>query len=208
MEDGTELTGEFDGKIDHMNFYLNCPEILRNIDNLKETVVNINFGIRDLYYTFSAEITGISERPRWARETVDMSVIAPIKEIPRRKTFRVEIKMKVNIYSYVDNIEAFYKNQLLCEAVTNDVSKGGVRIWTDYTIDDPLETTFVLEFAHPLRTTHIVTAKLMRSKRNTSTRAYNYDYGFAFDFSKIPEKKDSFIMDVVEAKLRGEGRLL
>ena len=207
FDDGRKFVGEYDGRIDHMNFHMYCQDMLKDADALAETVVTIECGIKDAHCSFTAEILGKSERPAWARETFDMRIKTPIKVIPRRETFRVEIKMKVKIHAYKDNKEDFFTGEQLCEAITEDVSRGGVRVWSDLTLDVPQGALFVLEFSSPLRATYLVPARLMRNLQNTATRAYNYDFGFAFDFSANPEQQDVFIMDVVEAKLRGEGRL-
>ena len=43
LEDGRELRSAFDGIIDHMSFYVLCPEILKHIDELTNTQIAIKF---------------------------------------------------------------------------------------------------------------------------------------------------------------------
>lgn len=202
LEDGTEYQGEHDGNVDHLNFYLYCPDILKNLSTIATTTIAIEFIHRDVLYNFYGKVLGKSERPAWNRETVDMVVKTPIKEIPRREDFRVTIGIQVRIYAFIDSPEKIFTGEQICEAVSDDISKSGTRIWSDRFLDVPINTLFTLEFSKPLRATYRVQAKLMRSQQNTATRTYNYDYGFAFDYSRSPDQKDKLIMEALEAKLR------
>ena len=203
LADGTKLVGEHDGNIDHLKFYLHCPDIVNNISELAKTMITIEYTIKDSIYSFTAEVIGKSERTVWGRETVDMVIKTPIKETSRREDFRVNIGVKVRIFSFTNNRERFYTGEQLCEAISDDLSKNGARIWSDRFLDVPPNTMFTLEFAQPLRSTHIIPARLVRSQQNTTTRTYNYDYGFAFDFPHSTDQQDKLVVDALEAKLRG-----
>jgi len=207
LDANTNFEGEHDGIIDHLRFHLHCPQIWDDIDKYKNTDFVIECDIKGNHCSFTIAVLGRSERQSWSRPALDVRIKTPIKAAPRREAFRVEIKMKTKIHAYVDNNEEFFSGELLSEAVTEDISRGGVRIWSDYVFDAPMGAYFVLEFSQPLKGTYHLPAKIMRNKQNTATRAYSFDLGFAFDFSRDPEQMDKFIMDVVEAKLRGEGRL-
>ena len=203
LEDDTLLKGEYESNSDHLNFHIHCSELLNKIDTYVNSEVEIKFLVKDSLYGFKAEILSRSGYTAWGRETVDLVIKTPIKELPRREDFRMNIKVKVKIHDFVDNKEMFYTGREICEAVSDDLSKNGARIWCDRHLDVPLNTMFTLEFTHPLKSTHLIPAKLVRSQQNTITRTYNYDYGFAFDFTKSADIQEQLVVDCFEAKLRG-----
>jgi len=207
LNNGHTVIGTLDESIDHMNFYLHCPEILANIDKLAKTEATIKFAFKEKYYAFSAEILRKSSRSSWNQETLDMTLKSPIKESSSGEELRIKIGIKIKIYNYVDNRENFFVGNRLFEATSEDLSKGGVRIWSDWPIDDPVGTMFTLELSSPLRVTYLIPAKLVRNQQNTTTRTYNYDYLFALDFSHNPDQQDKMIVDALEAKLRHSGKL-
>ena len=207
LNNGQTMSGTLDESVDHMNFYLHSPELLLNIDKLLKTEVTVRFLFKERYYEFSAEIVRKSSRSTWSQETVDMTLKSPIKEASGAEDLRISIGIKTKIFAYTDNKEKFFVGEFLFESVTVDLSKGGVRIWSDRQIDSPVGEMFTLELSSPLRATYLIPAKLVRNQQNTTTRTYNYDYLFALDFSTIPEQQDKMIVDALEAKLRYNGKL-
>jgi len=207
LNDGQIAIGTLDESVDHMNFYLHCPEILTELDKYVKTEAAVEFTYKEKLYEFSAEIVRKSTRSSWNQETIDMTLKSPIKESTKRKDIRIKMGIKIKIFNHEDNRENFYVGNMLFEATSEDLSKGGVRIWSDRPIDDPVGTMFTLELSSPLRLTYLIPSKLVRNQQNTTTRTYNYDYLFAFDFTHNPDQQDKMIVDALEAKLKHTGKL-
>ena len=204
FEDGRELIGVFEGIIDHMNFYVHCPEIFRDIDEFINKNPTIKFFAGENFYTFTAEIMGKSERKNSMLDTVDILIKTAFKEGAQRKEFRMNVNMKVKIHSYVDSAKTLFLGDWICDALAEDISKSGIRLWADYKLDVPQATLFTLEFSLARDKSYFIPASLMRSQPNTATRSYNYDYGFVFDFSQIPEKQEQLLMDILVSKIKNE----
>ena len=202
FDDQTEIDAIFDGNIDHLKFHVICPEFLRNLDKYKETTPTIRILIGEVYYTFTAKILGKSERNEALLETLDFIAISPFKEEQRRNDFRIQIALKVKIHAYDDDYRKLYSGGWLCDSVSDDVSKNGIRLWADHTLPDELGTMYTLEFSLKTGWIYLVPAKLVRHGRNTATLSYKYDYGFIFDFTHMPDKKEKLLMDILEHKIR------
>lgn len=202
FDEETTIEGVFDGNIDHMMFNIMCTEISRNIDNFVGKEPDVEFIVGDMSYTFKANLLGISEKKEAINDSLEFRITAPIKEVPLRKTFRIKIALKVRLHEYVNDYKKVYSNGWLFDAVSDDVSKGGIRLWCDYPIDDPIGTMFTLEFSLKSGWIYMIPAKLMRNQPNTETRSYNYDYGFVFDFSAMPDKQEKLLLDILEYKMK------
>jgi len=202
FENGFEYHAVFDGNIDHMSFYVICPEIQKDLERFIETTPQVKFLAGELFYTFTASIVGKSQRSDAIHDTMDFKITTPFKEEQRRTDFRIEIALKVKIHSYVDDFRKLYTGEWLCEAVSSDVSKHGIRIFADQSLDGPLGTLYTLEFSLRTGWIYLVPAKLVRNQRNMETRSYAFDYGFVFDFTNMPEKEEKLLLDILEAKIR------
>jgi len=187
-----------------MNFYMLCPEIVRNIETLTDSKVSVKFNGGKSDYTFTAQIMGKSARSDALHETSDFKILTAFKELPRRESFRIEITLQVKIHHYEDDFRRLYTGDWICDAVSADVSKNGIRLWADHTLSEDLEAMYTLEFSLRTGWIYLIPARLSRHERNLVTRSYHYDYGFIFDFTNMPEKREKLFLDVMAAKLRGK----
>lgn len=206
LEDGREIRSAFDGIIDHMSFYVLCPEILKHIEELTDTQISVKFHAGASDYSFNAKILGKSVRTDALHETVDVKVLTAFKETPRRENFRIELQIKVRLHEYTEDYTKFYTGDWICDGVSVDVNKNGIRIFADHCIDNAPEGMFTLEFELRQGWMNLIPAKLLRHQRNTTTRSYVYDYVFLFDFTHMPEKREKLFLDIMETKLRGKVR--
>ena len=108
----------------------------------------------------------------------------------------------MRIHAYTDDYTKMYSNGWLCDAVSDDMSKNGIRLFCDYAIDAPLETIFTLEFTLHSGTPYLVPARLVRNSPNITTRSYNYDIGFSFDFTGMEDKHERLLLDIIEHKIK------
>lgn len=202
FEEGIEIGGSFDGNIDHMKFYIISPEISRNIEIYQEAEPKVTFVLSDTSYSFTAKLLKISEKKDAIHDALEFIVITPFKATLLRKDFRIRLQLKVRIHTYTDDYTKLHVDEWVCDAVSDDMSKNGIRIWCDHWIDAPLGTIFTLEFTLKSGSIYFVPAKLMRNAPNTSTRTYNYDLGFSFDFSGMREKHEKLLLDILEHKIK------
>ena len=202
-EDGAEYSGVFDGRIDHMSFYIHCPDIQRNLEKLINTRPTMMFFGKESFYTFTGEIIGKSERKNPMLDTFDVKIITPFKASGTgREDFRINISFKVKIHAFVDDQKSLFLGDYICESISSDVSKGGIRIWADHDLMKFKNEKFTLVFSLSNDWTYFVPAELVRCQPNMATRSYYFDYGFVFDFSTMPERREKLLMDVLEAKIR------
>lgn len=201
-EDGHEIEGMFDGNIDHISFNIICLEISAAIDKFKGKDPQVTFILGDTQYTFKANLMRISENKDAIHDSIEFKAISPIKDEPMRKNFRVKIDLRVRIHEYVDDYTKHYTNGWMCDAVAEDISKKGIRLFSDYRLDDPINTPFTLEFSLMTGSIYLIPATLKRAQPNTVTRSYAYDYGFLFDFKEMEEKQENLILEILEYKMK------
>ena len=199
FDDGQELTCIFDGKIDHISFYVQCYDIFANIDSYVGKIPTFKFHVQEKYYTFTGEILGVSKYSMV--DTVDVIIRTPIKEGTDRKEFRIETNMKVRIFDYSEDRQNRHAGDWICDAQSSDISKKGIRVFCDHKLIEPKDGLFTLEFKLTREGSYVVPAKLIRNQSNTATRSYNYDLGFLFDFSNDPDKQEKLLMDLLYAKI-------
>ena len=200
FDDGREVSCVFEGKIDHISFYIQCYDIMSKIDSMVGKIPTFKFYVQDKYYTFTGEILGKSAGYSMA-DTIDIIIRTPIKEGSDRKEFRFETNMKVRIFDYMEDLKNLHAGAWVCDAQSNDISKKGIRLFCDHKLTEPLGSLYTLEFKLSRDGSYIVPAKLVRSQPNNVTRSYNYDYGFIFDFSNDPDRQEKLLMDLLYAKI-------
>ena len=203
LEDGREIRAAFDGTIDHMNFYVLCPELTKNADAYFNKEVSVKFNVADKDYSFTAQILRKSVRNDVMHETMDFKILTPFKEIPLRESFRIEINITVKVHTHDSDFRKMYTGGWLCDASSVDVSKDAMKLWMDYDLNESPAALYTLEFTLRQGKTYFVPAKLMRNQRNTETRSYNYECIFVFDFTGDDTKRDKLFLDIMEYKLRG-----
>ena len=201
FEDGFEACCVLEGKIDHISFYANCSDVFARIDEFKGQIPSIKFYVGDKHYTFNGEILGKSQTKYAMVDTFDIRIKTPFKEGTDRTEFRFETNMRVRIYSYSDDVQKRHAGDWICDAQSCDISKKGIKLWADHKLTEPKDTLFTLEFKLTRDDSYLVPARIVRNQRNASTLAFNYDYGFLFDFSNEPEKGEKLLMDLLYAKI-------
>ncbi|MCL1884222.1 MAG: PilZ domain-containing protein [Defluviitaleaceae bacterium] len=202
FENGQEVEGVFDGNIDHLQYNIICQEISGQMDIFQESEPETQFQAGDSFYTFKSKLLGISEKKDAIHDSLEFKVITPFKETTQRSNFRIKIALRVRIHEYIDDFKKLYSDGWLFDAVSDDISKNGIRLFSDYATDAPQGTMFTLEFTLQSGVLYMIPAKLMRNQPNTATRSYNYDLGFTFDYSQMPDKQEKLILDILEYKIK------
>jgi|GEM_PF-843019 len=201
-EDGNTVQGMFDGNVDHMRFYIVCPDISRNFENFAQSKPNVTFVNGENLYRFDAKILGISDKMDAINNSIEFEITSPIKAEALRQNYRIKIMLKVRIHKYTEDYKKRHADGLICEAVSDDMSKQGIRLFTDHDIPDPLGTIFTLEFSLKPGIVYMIPAKLVRNDQNTTTRTYLYDIGFSFDFSGVTDMHEKILLEIIEYKIK------
>lgn len=202
FDENNSLDGMFDGNIDHMSFYIMCTEISRNLEAYEHLKPKVTFIVGENMYRFDARILGISEKNDAINDSLEFQIISPIKTEPLRKNYRIKIMLKVRIHKYTPDYKKRHADGLICEAISDDMSKNGMRLFTDHEIIEPLDTVFTLEFSLRPGIAYWIPAKLVRNAQNTTTRTYLYDIGFNFDFSEVHDTHEKILLDIIEHKIK------
>ncbi|MCL1863905.1 MAG: PilZ domain-containing protein [Defluviitaleaceae bacterium] len=202
FDDGLEIDGIFDGNIDHLMYNIVCPEISQSIEKFIDKEPEVIFILSDMSYSFKSTILKISDNKDAINDSIEFKCISPIKDEALRKNFRIKIDLRVRIHEYVDDFKKLYTNGWICDSLSDDISKRGIRLFSDYNLDAPVDTPFTLEFTLHTGTIYLIPATLKRSGPNTVTRSYHYDYGFVFDFKDMEEKQEKLILEILEYKIR------
>lgn len=196
FEDKSELTAEFLNQVDHIRFLIHSPNIAKNIDLYKGSSVSIKFFSRNVNYSFTSKITGLEPGKD---DTVKCFATSLFEEISLRADFRINTSLRAKVFSSADNAdntEGLSFGELICEAITADLSRTGVRLWSDSPINAPLQTVFVVELTLQRGNTCSLSAKIVRNQSNYSTRSYNFDYGFVFP-ADMHERAEKLILDII-----------
>ena len=206
FEDGNELQAEYVGNINHSHYNIISPEISENIEQYKNAAVTIHFDMRDKKYVFTSQVVGLKSKQD---SNVNLKVTSFFKEAPLRTSIRINISLKVTIFTLMGSIESPFPGQFLCEALSDDISKNGIRILSDFNLDAPLDSVFMLKISLPLGpsyvfpnklapgSSYVFPAKLVRSLRSTFGQAYGYDYGFTF-LSNEQSQQEKLILDLLQ----------
>jgi len=202
LEDDTMLEAEYLGNVDHMNFCIRSMDIMKKIDDYVGKIFPIKFFASAGDFAFTAEVKGINTKIG-RNDAVDLIIKSPFKEIPRRAEVRITMSVKVRVYHYIDDAKTMFIGETICEGMSDDLSRSGMRLWCDTELTKPLDSMYTLEFMIPHGSTFILPAKLKRNKSDAAVRAYNYEYGFLFDFSKLPDRKDKLVLDILQARMKG-----
>jgi hypothetical protein len=202
FEDGSVIDGIFDGNIDHISFYIIAPEISRSADHYTEMEPDVQFLSGESYFNFKAKCLGLTEKKEAIHDSLEFKVITPFKEVQRREDFRINIALKVRIHEHSDDFKKMYSNGWLCDALSEKKNKNGIRLFADYKITTPPGTYYTLEFSLKDGIFYMIPSRLMRNIPNKVTRSYNYDLGFVFDFTEIPDKREKLLLEILEYKMK------
>ena len=191
--------------IDHLNdtmFYIYDQKIHDNIDSFIGKTAVIAVIIHDKLYTAEVRIIGKGGKRRAHSNTVMLETLSAFIQKTRRASVRYAIRTKIKIYQYRETQGDSYKGDFICDAVSEDISGGGMRLVLSHTLRAPGETLVVLDFSiipNILFPMYSIPSKIMRSHKVVSS----YEYGFQFDFTKIPEMHERLLSSIINFKLSG-----
>lgn len=201
FDEETTYEGTFDGNIDHLRYSILCPDLVRYVDIYTEAEAETQFFHNGSYYDFKSLFIGISDRKDAIIESLEFRVVTPIKETKQRSSFRIQLNMKVSLHKYVNDPSKLYSDGWICDALSDDISKNGIRIFSDYALTEPLGTVFTLEFSLK-NIIYMVPVVLIRNQPNSTTRSYHYDQGFSFNFDGMEDRQEKLILDILEHKIK------
>ncbi|MCL2235082.1 MAG: PilZ domain-containing protein [Defluviitaleaceae bacterium] len=187
--DGQEMQGVFLETKNFIQFYMGSAQVCEAADKVRASRLKLKFFHKGVSYEFTAQVIGFPEEGKNAN-LVELRAVTPIKESSMRNSLRIDHKT---------NIICKRNDRVVIEGVTNDISQGGVGVWSDHNLDAETGELFSLSFV--LNTPFILNAKLVRKQGNNVTRAYEYEYGFVFA-SNDDEVLKKLIGEILTAKLK------
>ena len=197
FEDESELRAQYIDRIDHVNFLIQSIDSDDNLNRYIGSSASISFFTRDLCYTFFCKITGFESGEI---NIINCTATSLFKEVPRRDGHRINTNLRTKVFSYKNSENGTQKKEFICEAVSVDLSRTGIRLWSDDPIDAPLQTTFLLEVAVPFSLPFTLSAVIVRNQNNTSTRSYSFDYGFVFP-DNMYDRAEKLVFDIIKSRL-------
>jgi len=197
MDEGSEIKADFIENYDNKIFYVQSPVISDNMEAFINREVNVEIFFKEGFYKAECRILGPGIKKR-RYETVALEARDEFKFEAQRSSFRVFIDIPAEIYLYAENKNNFFRGGLICKSVSKDLSGDGIYLVTKQKIDEPKETMFTISF-YLSNYTFFIPAKLMWNRRSDT---FNYDYGFLFDFSVMPELQDKLITAILKEKLK------
>ncbi|MCL2089035.1 MAG: hypothetical protein FWH14_06095 [Oscillospiraceae bacterium] len=196
------LKGRFFENKNNRMFLIHSQEIFDDIDSYAGKSISVSVVVRDKLCSFESTVLG-KGRKIGIYYTVMLEADSEITEKPLRSAVRLDIKTLVDIYEYSDKKSRSYKGLQVCNALSADINKNGIRLLSDYRFTEPEGTMFTLEFSLTRLKSFTLPAKIVgKQKQNTST-AYAYAYGFSFDFTQLPEMREQLTDEIFKAKLAG-----
>lgn len=196
-------------------FFVESEELYHNFQNFRQdSHVEINFSREDHFYTFAGKIKDYTHK--YGAYLLLIEQISPITSSNRRIHPRNPISTNIQVYELSENDLSnlnFMKaaNSAGFSAMTLDISAGGLCIVSNTPLPQTSEPYFLLKFNLEPRENKdnhfLLPAKLLRRGNCPQTTAYNYDYGFIFLFSKVPQEKDRLVMSLFNARLEAFKRL-
>ena len=193
--------------VDNLNdtvFYIHNQEVHESLDDFVDKTVTITVIVQDKLYKAEAKVLGEGGRKRGYFNTVMLEVVSVFKEETRRSSVRYDIRVKTKLYEYSESEGASYKGDFICDAVSEDISRGGMRLSLNHKLYISKETMVVLDFTLKSGSTsseYSIPSKIMRGYRSISS----YEYSFQFDFVKMPEIQEKLLSDIFNLKLSKAG---
>ena len=197
-----EIQAKFIDNLDDAVFYIYNQEMYENINSLIDKIITVIIIINDKPYKAEARVLGEGGKKRSYDNTIMLEIVSGFKQETRRTSVRYDIRVKTKIYEYSESQNNSYKGDFICDAVSEDVSRGGMRLTSNHKLRIPKETLVVLDFSIKPKSTspmYSIPSKIMRSYRNISS----YEYSFQFDFIKMPEIQENLLSDIFDFKLSG-----
>jgi len=196
LKDGSEIKSEFMDNYDDKTFYIYCPEISENMGRFANEEVNVTIFYQTGFYKARCRISGLGRR-RGRYETVMLEAADGFRYEAQRTSPRIDIVMPAEIYNYTENRNDPDRGDLICRALSKDLSRDGIFLISEHNIDAPKGTVYTVSF-YLSSYTFFIPAKLMWNKRSGTS----YEYGFLFDFFNLAELQDKLNTAIFKEKIR------
>ena len=200
-----EIQAKYINSLSDSVFYIYSQEMQENIDRFIDEIVTLVVIVQDKSYKAEVRVLGEGGKKRAYNNTVMLEIMSEFKQETRRSSVRYDIRIKTKIYEYSESQFNSYKGAFICDAISEDISRGGMRLSLGHKLHMPKETMVVLDFSirpKSLSSMYSIPSKMMRSHKNASS----YEYSFQFDFIKMaemPEIQERLISDIFNFKLSG-----
>ena len=188
-------------------YYVYCQDVLSDLDRYIGQIITVEFSISERLFRTESRIIGKGGN-RKSYDTVTLELLSEFQEQRRRAHDRYDFQVITKIFNYSDNIDNDYRGTFICDSVSADISKHGIRLLANRKLDCG-DHLYTLEFAvkpGSLFSIYAIPAKLVRVSRSVSVFSAAYDYGFSFDFTNKPGIEEKLFNDLFELRLAGAFR--
>ena len=199
------LRSRFIDNLDDSIFYTFSQDMINNIASYIGKTVDVEVSFGDRLLRAECIVVGKGGKKK-NYDTVTLQKKSEFMPGSRRASDRFDIQVVTNVFNYSDNQASDFKGEFICDSISADISKGGMRIIANRRLDAPNDAVFTLGFAvnpRSLFSTYSIPSRIVRTSRSVSAFSSGYDYGFKFDFSKIPETQERLFNDLLNSRLTG-----
>ena len=172
----TEFMGSFYELGRGVTFYLECEQLLELLKKSRQ-ILSLEFKFHEgsSNFTFTGRVVDIAEKDFHDFVLVDATSL--IDESSRRKFPRMEVSVYVKLFKYDEN-EPNKCGDLMLQDVTQDISVGGLCLYSDDPLED--EKMFVAEFSFNMIKMIYMPVLHIRSEYLGSQGYRNYAHAFLY----------------------------
>ncbi|MCL2236196.1 MAG: PilZ domain-containing protein [Defluviitaleaceae bacterium] len=184
-----QMSGVFVEAKTYNLFYIDSTDV-RNIEvETNSLKLDFEFSHNGFDFEFTAKITDFPNYDDGGN-LVEFKTSSPVRRVNRRKDARI-------VYS--TDVTAKSNDVLVFEGVSNDISQGGIGIWSDNELKAEIGDAFTLEFY--VNTQFKLNAKLVRSGENKKGGNYPFEHSFAFAENDL-ETRERFFEEISSIKVK------
>ena len=190
----TEFVGKFYELERGVTFYLECEQLMKLVG---EQSISLGFRFHEGAYifTFTGKTLGIARKD--FKDFILVSATSLIDESSRRKFPRMEVSVYVRLFKY-DEDEPNKCGDLMLQDVTQDVSVGGLCLYSDEPLED--EKMFIAEISFDRTKTNLPVLHL-RSEYLGSKGYRNYAHAFIYSSSGDSEEIKQLTLAMFEYRI-------
>lgn len=208
-DDNKELTAKYIDNIDGRSFFIYSQDIYDDPESFADKPVTAIFIIRDVVYKAECRVLG-----RGAKKSIYDTIIletqtGDFEQSSRRAAVRFDIKTQTKVHEYDESEENSFKGRFICNSVSGDISRDGMRLFTNERLPAQKGDLLTLDFTvipGSVFSYYSLPAKVMRNHKNMNIFTYPYDYGLRFSFEAVPEQQDRLFNDILKLQFSKSDR--
>ena len=175
----TEFVGKFYELERGVTFFLECEKLMELLRESRQSIsIELRFHEGASIFTFTGRIVDIVEKDY--KDYILVSATSLIDESSRRRFPRMEVSIYVKLFKYDEN-EPNKCGDLMFQDVTQDISVGGLCLYSDEPLED--EKMFIAEFSFNMNKMMYLPVLHLRSEYLGREGYRNYAHAFVYTSS-------------------------